>query len=155
MLICISSYAQLFELVECLEAKIISYTNNISYSSNKYAFYVFNQADSKNLQMNRHSDEFEKIVNFDEIKNTCELETALNTMFSVENYYKLETRVFGRKVKQQKRIKRIRNDLCCICMEVESNVMLSCGHECMCDLCSERWKDCPLCRKEPTMVFYS
>jgi len=155
MLICISSYAKLFQLVECLDCKIVSYAKNISYSSNKYAFYVFNQAESKQLQMNRHAAEFGEIVNFDEIKNTCELEAALNTMFSVENYYKLETRVFERKIKQQKRVKRIRTDLCCICMEVESTIMLSCGHECMCFSCSEKWKDCPMCRREPTMVFYS
>lgn len=154
MLICISSYAKLFDLVDCLESKIITYANNVSYSSNKYAFYVFNQAEPKQKQMNRYSEEFKDIVNFDEIKNVCELENALNTMFSVETYYKL-SKLFKLKIKQKKKVKRIKTELCCICMEVESNIMLSCGHECMCDSCSERWKDCPMCREKPTMVFYS
>lgn len=148
-------------MVDCLDCKIVSYAKNVSYSSNKYAFYVFNQAESKQLQMNRYSEEFKDIINFDDLKNTCELENALNTMFSVETYYKLESRIFKRttKVKKQTKVKRLKMDICSICMDAESNIMLSCGHECMCTDCSEKWleekNECPVCRGDAKMVFYS
>jgi hypothetical protein len=55
-----------------------------------------------------------------------------------------------------KKIKRIKSSQCVACQEegVEL-IVLNCGHECMCQKCSNEWeKSCPLCRKKIKLIIY-
>lgn len=56
-----------------------------------------------------------------------------------------------------KRVKRNRTEQCIICESTESNIMLNCGHECMCEECGNKWlaekKECPVCRSPVERIF--
>jgi len=88
-------------------------------------------------------------------KSVDELEQLMELEFTPQAKQKIQQRIFVEEVVEKMvrpslKVKRHRTVDCVSCLSTGPSVLFQCGHECMCEVCADRWMtekaECPMCK---------
>lgn len=88
-----------------------------------------------------------------------ELEELMCVLFDPDVKSKISLRIFSNDAPPPPilKLKRYRCPMCVVCLVEATCILLSCGHECVCEGCADRWlaekKECPICKAAITLVY--